>query len=54
MWHDPIIAELHDTRQKISLAHGDDIHTIFLAAQHGELIIPVALKKTQKPLPVQH
>lgn len=37
MWQDPIIAEIHQTRDQISQAHGNDMHAIFVAAQRGEL-----------------
>ncbi|MGZ8216516.1 hypothetical protein [Methylomagnum sp.] len=37
MWRDPIIEEIHRTREKIAAAYGNDMHAIFLAAQRGEL-----------------
>lgn len=37
MWRDPIIAEIHQTRDKISRSYGNDLHAIFTAAQRGEL-----------------
>nr|VFK09980.1 MAG: hypothetical protein BECKLPF1236A_GA0070988_1003011 [Candidatus Kentron sp. LPFa] len=37
MWRDPIIAEIHRTREKLSQAHGNDLYAIFLAARRGEL-----------------
>ena len=41
MWQDPIVAEIHQTRDRISAAHGDDLHAIFVAAQRGELVQPL-------------
>ena len=40
MWQDPIIAEIHQTRDKISRSYGNDLHAIFTAAQRGELSKP--------------
>jgi len=40
MWQDPIVAEIHRTREKIAQAYGNDIHEIFAAAQRGELSKP--------------
>lgn len=37
MWRDPIIEEIHRTREKIADAYGNDMHAIFVAAQRGEL-----------------
>lgn len=37
MWHDPIIEEIHQTREKIAAAYGNDLHAIFMAARLGEL-----------------
>lgn len=37
MWQDAIVSEIHQTREKISKAFGDDIHAIFAAAQRGDL-----------------
>jgi len=37
MWQDPVVAEIHETREKISQAYDNDIHKIFVAAQCGEL-----------------
>ena len=41
MWLDPIVAEIHQTREKLSQAYGDDLHAIFAAAQRGELSKPL-------------
>lgn len=41
MWQDPIVAEIHRTREKIARAYGNDIHAIFAAAQRGELSKPL-------------
>ena len=41
MWLDPIVAEIHQTRAKLSQAYGDDLHAIFAAAQRGELSKPL-------------
>lgn len=38
MWQDPIVAEIHQARDRISEAHGDDLHAIFAAAQRGDLV----------------
>ena len=40
MWLDPIVAEIHQTREKLSQAYGDDLHAIFAAAQRRELSKP--------------
>ena len=40
MWQDPIISEIHQTRDKISQSYGNDLHAIFTAAQRGELSKP--------------
>jgi hypothetical protein len=37
MWNDPIIEDLHQTRDRISRKHGGDFHEIFEAAKRGEL-----------------
>ncbi len=37
MWSDPIIEDLHKTRDRISREHGGDLHEIFEAARRGEL-----------------
>ena len=37
MWQDPLIAEIHQTREQIALAYGNDIHAICEAARRGEL-----------------
>ena len=42
MWQDPIVAEIHQIRDNISEAYGDDLHAIFAAAQRGELVKPRA------------
>ena len=41
MWLDPIVAEIHQTREKLSQAYGDDLHAIFAAARRGELSKPL-------------
>ena len=41
MWQDPIVAEIHQTRERISQHFGNDIHVIFAAAKRGELSIPL-------------
>lgn len=41
MWVDPIVAEIHQTREKLSQAYGDDLHAIFAAARRGELSKPL-------------
>ena len=43
MWQDPIVTEIHQTREKIAQAYGNDIHEIFVAAQRGELSNPSVL-----------
>lgn len=40
MWQDPVVSEIHQTRDRISQAYGDDLHAIFAAAQRGELSNP--------------
>ena len=42
MWQDPLVAEIHQTREKIALAYGNDIHAICEAARRGELSKPVS------------
>ena len=42
MWQDPLIAEIHQTREQIALAYGNDIHAICEAARRGELSRPVS------------
>lgn len=37
MWHDPLVAEIHQTRERIALKYGNDIHAICEAARCGEL-----------------
>jgi len=37
MWQDPVVAEIHQIREKLSQAYGNDLHAIFVAAQRGEL-----------------
>jgi hypothetical protein len=37
MWQDPIVTEIHQTRERISQSYGNDLHAIFMAAQRGEL-----------------
>ncbi len=37
MWQDPIVADIHQIREKLSQAYGNDLHAIFVAAQRGEL-----------------
>jgi hypothetical protein len=37
MWHDPIVEEIHQTRERIAQMYDNDIHAIFEAARHGEL-----------------
>lgn len=44
MWQDPLVAEIHQIREKIAQAYGNDIHAICEAARKGEL---------SRPLPVQ-
>ena len=41
MWQDPIVAEIHQTREKISQLYGNDLHAIFAAARRGELSKPL-------------
>ena len=41
MWLDPSVAEIHQTRGKLSQAYGDDLHAIFAAARRGELSKPL-------------
>ena len=47
MWQDPIVSEIHQTREQLSKAYGDDLHRIFLAAQRGELLKPLAGRATR-------
>jgi hypothetical protein len=42
MWQDPIVEEIHQTREKIAQAYGNDIHAICEAARHGKLSKPLA------------
>jgi hypothetical protein len=42
MWQDPIVTEIHQTRERISQSYGNDLHAIFMAAQRGELSKPLA------------
>jgi hypothetical protein len=44
MWQDPIIAEIHKTREKISLSFGDDIHAICEAARKKEAARKMLIK----------
>lgn len=44
MWQDPIVAEIHHTREKIAQAYGNDIHAICEAARRGELSRPSAFQ----------
>ena len=37
MWHDPLVAEIHETREIIAQAYSNDIHAICEAARRGEL-----------------
>ena len=41
MWQDPIVAEIHQTRERIARYFGNDVHAIFAAAKRGELSIPL-------------
>ena len=43
MWQDPIVAEIHQIRDKISQDYGNDLHAIFAAAQRGDLSNPPSL-----------
>ena len=42
MWQDPLIAEIHQTREQIALAYGNDVHAICDAARRGELSRPIS------------
>jgi hypothetical protein len=42
MWQDPIVTEIHQTRERIAQSYGNDLHAIFMAAQRGELSKPIA------------
>jgi hypothetical protein len=37
MWKDPIVAEIHEIREKIAQEYGDDLHAICEAARRGDL-----------------
>lgn len=41
VWQDPIIAEIHKTREQIAQRYGNDLHAIFAAALRGELSKPL-------------
>jgi hypothetical protein len=58
MWQDPIIEEIHQTRQQIAEAFGNDMHAICEAARRGELhkafIRPIDPTTPQAILPSNH
>jgi hypothetical protein len=47
MWQDHIIAEIHQIREKLSQAYGNDLHAIFVAAQRGELAKGLGAQESQ-------
>ena len=52
MWQDPIVAEIHQAREKIARHFGNDIHAIFAAAQRGELSIPLQIPSQDDSSPL--
>ena len=52
MWQDPIVSEIHQIREKISAAYGNDMHTIFAAAQRGDLakVFAIPAKNTAQQI----
>lgn len=46
MWQDPLVAEIHQIREQIAQAHGNDIHALCEAARRGELSRPQPVEPT--------